>query len=536
LIIEKATDTNGQKSGGALPFIALSTAALAALIAGLFALDRSVANSESAQAGTPSPPQLATPEAHYASVTPTTSGPARAIFAEEIPGFVLALDSYQRGGVDSETKLEAAQKQVLASARKANLDESVVGALDELMQSAVKAADAESREELKAASDDLLDKTIGVNESLANFNLGFCIDRDLLVYDGDRKIILLFTFTVERVALYRGEGRDFRALQLRRLDQLNYTYNLLGFTEAKRHDALILANQVEGRLIELLPALGNLEIDLFHFDKKDRHTSWQVDFRKRANQMIREELIRAGDRVLTEKLGQLLARRVEIFEHWDELLGRDIQLSAPDTLDLDWDYQRRMDGKATKAEMGALADLQQELTSPAMLANFARVYDHYARSVERHEVQHRLDLSGEYILKMPEALSKYVGELPNGYRGEGDMASSALAEMSAYLSELARDPLTVRLNLAMVAGFALNRNHWGGPECYAGLVILEQLAIETGIETRPLVLGRHIQQDAVAETYQKLSELDESTLRSAAGSLWAFLFEHPLPQLEIVSR
>jgi hypothetical protein len=137
---------------------------------------------------------------------------------------------------------------------------------------------------------------------------------------------------------------------------------------------------------------------------------------------------------------------------------------------------------------------------------------------------------------MPAALAEYVGDLPDGFRGGDDQASHALAEMSAYLSELARDPLTPKLNLTLLVGYLLDKGAWGMGESYAALVILAGLADELAIEHGDLVVGRSIDREVVAAIYRQMVEVDTRTFQKAAAKLWAQSFQTELPVLELIAR
>jgi hypothetical protein len=116
------------------------------------------------------------------------------------------------------------------------------------------------------------------------------------------------------------------------------------------------------------------------------------------------------------------------------------------------------------------------------------------------------------------------------------LARRALAELSAYLSELARGPDVVQLNLALFASHLLNRERWGSPECYAALVVFDGLARSMSIPTDPLVRGRYVARDQVARVYKQLRSTPSEELSRAAGKLWEELFDRPLPQLRRTSE
>lgn len=213
-----------------------------------------------------------------------------------------------------------------------------------------------------------------------------------------------------------------------------------------------------------------------------------------------------------------------------------MKIDLPDQLTIEWKYRTEMEGLVTHRQMDELDEIQAELKRPAMQAAYARVHDHFAQSVERHEAQHRLDYAKLYKLPMPPALAEYVGDLPEGLAGQGTLASSALAEMSAYLSELARDPLTPKLNLTLLMRYLLDKRTWGMSESYAALVIVEGLADELGIAHEDFVVGRSINRDTIARVYEVMAKTDTAKLQSAAKVLWARSFAAEFPVLEIIAR
>jgi hypothetical protein len=162
---------------------------------------------------------------------------------------------------------------------------------------------------------------------------------------------------------------------------------------------------------------------------------------------------------------------------------------------------------------------------------FTAVRDALAASVERHEVQHRLDALAARTV-MPKALEDSVGPLLDGAGKERRGASRARAELSAYLAELARDPKTTRVGLTMIARFLFDRRAHGTGESYAAVIILDGLAeaLEVG-DRSPLVVRHQVDRHAAARDYLALSTMPPEKLREAAQKLWEKLFEAPLPDL-----
>lgn len=468
------------------------------------------------------------------------TGPARAVFEEALPEFIVGLDRWgkspeaQAGVGDQE--LQALRTTLMAALRKASLDTALFEAFERFIDASIEAAKVEDPE-LDDAADTLMKKTVVLNEAIASAGLGFFVDADIQSHSSGARTILIFSFEVARVVLYRSGGHDVRTLRVRRLDNLNFTYSLLGFTSPKRKDAVVLDNKVDEHLLRLLPALAeDTRMDPFRLSTKDSETEWFNPTRKLATAIIREELGAAGGEEL-QTLGELLATRREIYARWNERLSsRRMSVDEPTSLEIKWNYGKQMEGLVTNAAIRELDGIQKKLGKKDMQAAYAGVHDHFAQSVERHEAQHRLDYAKLYTLPMPPELAEYVGDLPEGLAGQGTRAASALAEMSAYLSELARDPLTPKLNLTLLVGYLFDKGSWGMGESYAALVIVEGLADELGIEHDHFVIGRSINRTTIAAVYEKMCKVEPEKFRSAARTLWSRSFDTELPQLELVSR
>src|SRR5690606_25268197 len=140
-------------------------------------------------------------------------------------------------------------------------------------------------------------------------------------------------------------------------------------------------------------------------------------------------------------------------------------------------------------------------------------------SVERHEVQHRLDYGRPRPLPMPAQLAAFVGPLRASDGTPHHGAARSLAELSAYLAELARDRQTVRTGLSVLAQFLIMPAHWGTAECYAAIVLLEELTRELAIEGASLVQGGEIDRMRVTDLYLALTAMPPDTVRAAARRL-----------------
>ncbi len=521
-------------------FLVLLAAATVIALGGLYLLWERSKSTAAAEVAALSPAAHPVGGAFAAGGKPQVTGPARKVFEEALTEFVIELDRWGRSeeaqaGV-GEDRVRELRATVVGALRKAAVAPPVLDAFEAFIDAAIDTAKVEI-EELDEAADGVMDAALLLNDAIATAGLGFFIDVNILSHPGGTRSVLLFSFEVERVVLYRSGGHDVRTLRVRRLDNLNFIYSLLGFTSPRRRDAVVLDNKVDGHLLRLLPALSkDTHMDPFGLSTKDSETAWFNPTRTLATEIIRKELGGAGGEDL-QTLGELLATRRRIYSRWNELLeARRMSVDEPTSLTIKWDYRSQMEGLVTHAAIKELDGVQKKLAKKDMQQAFYKVQDHFAQSVERHEAQHRLDYAKLYKLPMPPALAAYVGDLPEGLAGQGTLAASALAEMSAYLSELARDPLTPKLNLTLLVRYLFDKGSWGMGESYAALVIVEGMADELGIAHEDFVVRRSINRKTIADVYHKMCEVESAKFRAAASALWARSFETELPTLELIAR
>jgi hypothetical protein len=477
----------------------------------------------------------------------------------DVPGYLIALDRWsqaRRKGGDAaeiasiEEALAQARAGALAPEVRAAFGERGARCLEDLLARARAAAESPAGPSGDAAGDALMQSLGALNDALAGAGLGYFVDGDVIERtDGDRRLVIIYTFSVEGVTLFQvsrgttpaalaaGDDR-VRSLHLRRLDHLNWTHTLLGFTRPHLREAVVLLDQVDENLVTyVLPGLGpDASVELFDDDDAAMPPG-AAAVRARAGELVRTEYAAAPglDRAAAARLGLGLARRRALFDGWQaRVRARGITVQEPTTLKIGLDYGKALRGLVPDAELDELTAIDAELGDAHLTEVYAQLREVLVRSVERHEVQHRVDFARDDPGFMPKALARYVG--PAERNGE-ERRHAALArdELSAYLGELARDEQTPRVNLSMLSRFLFKRRMWGTPECYAALVILEGLAAELTIPIANgagLLQGGQIDRDALATAYLAITAREGSELRAAARRLWEKLFEGELPGLK----
>jgi hypothetical protein len=102
---------------------------------------------------------------------------------------------------------------------------------------------------------------------------------------------------------------------------------------------------------------------------------------------------------------------------------------------------------------------------PSSLGSGARVAAHLhelvANSLRRHEAQHGLDHEHPSQLAYPAELAAHLGPLEDRDRKPRPDAALTRAELSAYLSQIANDPVTPQLEYWHVTSVAFDDHVWG---------------------------------------------------------------------------
>ncbi|MEO8846697.1 MAG: hypothetical protein ABI591_27365 [Kofleriaceae bacterium] len=143
-------------------------------------------------------------------------------------------------------------------------------------------------------------------------------------------------------------------------------------------------------------------------------------------------------------------------------------------------------------------------------------------TVRRHEARHGYDNDLSEPLRYPTALAHELGD------GQRAFVQRARAELSAYLSQIASDPVTPQLALWNLAQLGFNKERWGSAESYVAVVVISGLARQLGIRSPGNVIhDGHLDRNRLAELALPLAAESDDDLRTAARRLWRQLYDQP---------
>jgi hypothetical protein len=456
----------------------------------------------------------------------------RKLFEEKIPSYVIALDRLRGTGVQGaqakRDTLEEIGKDVLSASSTA-LGPDATSFLRAVIEQANTIV---TSKDFDPGADSHLRTVDAFNASIAALGLGYFLDAEVLAdpSSGAHRV-LMSTFTVERVAHYESGDVRVRALRLHRLDRLNFARAVLGFTREQVSDGLVLMERVEDYLVNIiLPSFPEGRAMVL-VDPQSATAPWVHKVQRAAAEDARQEAIsltRRSREVLL--LGERLLQRRRLFARWREKLGqRGLRIVTPTTYDLDISGYARIRPRVPTADWEELQGIAAGLEEEGPRRAYADLESAFLESVERHEVQHRLDYELDEET-LPDRLEALTG--PAEFRGaENQRATRARAELSAYLAELARGPKVVKTNLALLSRFLLDRRSWGTAESYSTLVLFETMVHELGIEEEPLLVDRRIDREAVSQAYLAIREKDAEQIAEAAARSWSDLFGATFPPL-----
>lgn len=369
-----------------------------------------------------------------------------------------------------------------------------------------------------------------VSDQFAAAGIGYYLEGDVLEGSSGAHA-LIYAYRVEEVVFviaHRPSGPERRrVLSLRRVDRLNLTHSLLGMQSAELGDPVLLLDQIDNHVSsEVLPVLAKGATFPLG-DARWLATPAGKELSALAGLTIRDELDKAlgADAPAASEIATLLFQRGALVAEWSEVMRRrGWRLSHTDDLFLPPDLLGQLEGLVPRATLDRGAAIEERLAVLQAPRIASRVHQLVAATVRRHEAQHGLDEERPAPLRYPEALSSLLGSQDANGKPRRSVVH-ARAELSAYVSQLANDPVTPQLSLWSVVRFAFDDNTMNTPESYAGVVLAESLARRLGIPSPgPVIHERRLDRDRLAAIMRPMVLVPGSRIRTAAQGVWSDLF------------
>lgn len=358
---------------------------------------------------------------------------------------------------------------------------------------------------------------------------------------------IIQAYRVEQVVFVTTNGAPRRVLSLRRLDRLAVTYAVLGMHDEDAGDPTLHLDRIDVNVASsVLPVLaGGRPYPLG--DKEWMLWPKNATLASTIGDAVRREYVAAlgADGDVARQIADLLVKRGEIIEEWRDKLGRkDIYFISTDELFVPEKLLESLEGGVPNYQRKKVIEIDGTLAELEAPRVHSRIHDLVAATVRRHEAQHGFDYDRDAELRYPAALEDLLGSPFDRQGGARPVASSARAELSAYLSQVINDPITPHAALWHLVRNVFHRSQWGTGEYYAALVVLEGLAKQLGLDTSGSRRSKgQLDRDRLSVFATKLAALPDDQLRAEATKLWSSLYGEPptkivdvAPQPQLTAR
>jgi hypothetical protein len=376
-----------------------------------------------------------------------------------------------------------------------------------------------------------------LDDALVSAQVPYYIDADLLASaTGDRRRVFVSTYKIRRRRSFASDEKRVVAFELVRLDTLNFAQSQLGYTRPEIPYALVLNERVEDFLVtRALPSMHSVDESTIVRDyHTDLHTEWVTPLEAAFHEDLRAEAATLLQKpALTDLAAAVVKRKYAFTELIAELRRGGVVLEPPLSYAYDSSFLVSRQAHLPVGLARAAHQAQQVLAVGALRAAYERLEESYLVSIAQHEAQHRLDFEAHRLAGIPGALAHYTGHRELDAPVD-PMAERTNAELSAYLSQVAREPARARTVLISIIAFVMSRHDWGRPECYAALVIFDELARKLRIAHEAFVVDHQIERRELARVYSALRTHTGDDLSRAALAVWRDLYGMELPRLEQV--
>ncbi len=345
----------------------------------------------------------------------------------------------------------------------------------------------------------------------------------------------LQAYRVDEVVFVKMNGVPRRVLTISRLDHLATSYNVLGMQNESVGDPVLHTERIaEYVAVSELPVFADkaeypIADNLWQATPEARALALEI-----ANAVRREYAVALGpDMAAAIQSAKLLVERSAIIEQWrNHLEKHDIYFTATDTLFVPEDLLTALADEVPHYQLERVRAIDEELAEIEGPRIHARVHDLVTATVRHHEAQHGFDYDRETELRYPVALQALLGASTHDSEGNArELVRSARAEMAAFLSEIINNRSTPHSTLWHLGQETFNRNSAGNSYFYGGIVVIEGLANQLGLDTSGPTFARGLDRVRLAKIAIQLAKLPDDQLRDAATKLWVQLYGEPPTQI-----
>lgn len=335
------------------------------------------------------------------------------------------------------------------------------------------------------------------------------------------------SYKVEEIVFVTTAGAPRRVLSLRRLDKLNTAYAALGMHDEDLDPVLHLERIDENVASDVMPVLA----DGTSYRLADREwllTDPGKALAAKIGDVVRREYKAAlgGDAKAVDEIAKLLTKRNEIVDEWrDHLERKRIFFMRTENLFLPPNLLDQLEDVTPNYQRNRVREIEDRLAVLEAPRIHARIHDLVSASVRRHEAQHGFDYDRDTELRYPTQLQDFLGSPHDAEGNPIAIVRSARAELSAYLSQVANDPVTPHAALWHLGAQVFHRDRRGTGEYYAGIVLIEGLARHLGAPSEP---SRYATRERLATAATAIANTPADKLRAAAAALWTELYGEPL--------
>ena len=341
----------------------------------------------------------------------------------------------------------------------------------------------------------------------------------------------LQAYRVDEVVFVKMNGVPRRVLTISRIDHLATSYNVLGMQNESVGDPVLHTERIA-------EYVATSEIPVFA-DKSEYPIAdnlWQATPEAKALAIeiatsVRREYAAAlgPDMPAAIQSAKLLVERGAIIEEWrDHLEKHHIYFTATDALFVPEDLLTALADEVPHYQLERVRAIDDELAEIEGPRIHARVHELVTATVRHHEAQHGFDYDRETELRYPTELQAILGASTHDSEGNArEIVRSARDEMSAFLSEIINNPTTPHSTLWHLGQETFNRNSAGNSYFYGGIVVIEGLANQLGLDTSGPTFARGLDRVRLAKIAIQIATLPDDKLRAAATTLWQQLYGEP---------